>query len=239
MLGEEMEYLEISAGTAPALADTVPVANYVLTLVGKPYLFNLREYWINTGGDPTKVYTQSLCSKLDSLATAKVPLAEAIRELQLEVGVNVGIGSASGNLSGLLAEYWLATRKLAVIRNSTALIAVRGYADGEERPWADTLHPQYLYEHIAVFPPTEDADSLNPFRYRLSDSIIHIRDRRYSNSHLPDLRAEFVRRVLLLPNLQNCGNYNADVRIIKGYAYDTPHQPQERKVQVFVYLFEN
>ena len=240
MLRSEMKYIQITAGNAPALADTTPAANYVLTLVGNPYLFNLREYWIETLGDPTKIHTQALCIRLDSLARAKIPLAEVIKQIQVEFELNLGPFSTSfGANSEALVESIISAKKLSIVKNSTALIVVRGYADGEERPWSDTLRPDYPYEKIAVFPPTEGSDRLNPFSYRMEDSIIHIRGGTYTNSHLPDLRAEFVRRVILLPTLRNCGEYNVDVRIIKGAAYTTPNQPQERKVQVFVYLFEN
>ncbi|HEY0020140.1 MAG TPA: hypothetical protein VGC13_27845 [Longimicrobium sp.] len=230
-----MKTFRISVGNAPKLSDTTYAANYVLTMVGEPYLFRLREYWIEIGNDPEKIHTPAICSRLDSILDSRLPVAEIVKDLNLEFGAKVG--PTIGTSLETFVDLWIMSTRYSRIRNSRALIAVRGYADGERSRWTDTLRSKYLYEHIAVLPPADPGNDVAS-EYRMAESTIEIQDRVYDNTTLPDLRAEFVKREIIARTLSMCGGYESDVRVIKGHTFATADQPQERKVQVFVYLFE-
>jgi len=246
-LRQNVRFLTISRG-APQLKDLSPVASYVLTLTERPsaqsYLFELKEYTLQTGGDPDKIFTHDLCEVIDRLYDADTASVERyVKGVELHGGLDGVVGELGAGLNLGFPEALHTIMKMKHIRNSHVLVAIKGYADGQHGPWTDTLRADYRYDSIGVLPPTTNSE--NPTSYFLRDSIIRIPSRRYSNSLLPDLRAEFIRQVLVLPYLENCEltpslrELQTDVRILKGFEYTKADHPENRKVQVFLYIFDS
>lgn len=240
-LRRNVRYLSITPG-APILEGESPVSSFVLTLgessATQTYPFELKRYTLQTGSDPDRTPTQNLCAVIERLRVADTAApVNGGKNPEIGAGVNIGPFELSISQEIAIAELLFGTGKLSNIPHSHAFIAIRGYADGQHGPWTDTLIAKYRYDTIHVLPPTGDAD--NPSGYLLRDSVIHIQDGTYNNSLLPDLRAEFVRQVLVLPFLQNCQEYHPEVKILKGFEFSEADRPENRKVQVFVYIFED
>ncbi len=243
-LQDKLLYTQIAPG-APELEDLPALASFVLTLKSDPvaesYLFSMKEYVIQTGGDPLLVPTRNICEVIDRMYEADTAtVAKYLKEAELGLGVSLGIFELGTNVKLGLAEALYSLDKISRIKNSRVLVAIKGYADGQHASWTDTLRSNYLFDSVTVLKPAKEGD--NPFSYIPRDSVIRIRDRTYDNSHLPDLRAEFVRREFIDPYLRRCEEekeFRTEVKILKGFEYDAPDMPQNRKVQVFVYIFED
>jgi hypothetical protein len=242
-LQRELRYTRLARNGAPILHGQPTISEYVLTLkeppVGDPYFFELKQYVITTGGDISKIPTASICAVMDEMFEQQTPLAEALKHARVELGLKAGpLGLTIGSSAEPVIELWYALRKFAEIQDSKVVIVVRGYADGQHSSWSDTLMgPPYDYQRIAVLPPV-DTLSLNPVRFFFRDSVLFLPDHKYTNTLLPDLRAEFVRRELIMPFLERCGEFDTDVRVMKGFAYSDPDRPDQRKVQVYIYLMK-
>jgi hypothetical protein len=242
-LQRELQGIRIERGTAPTLEGEPVVVDYTLTLdskpIAKPYLFDKYKYKIITGGDVEKIPTRSICNIIDQRFDERVRTLEALRQVEGEISFGGRVTISAKSTAAPLVDAVYTVKKMAAIKGTRVLVAIRGYADGQHGAWSRPLEKfPYNYETIRVMPPT-DPDTENPLSYFLREEEIHIPGGEYDNSLLPDLRAEFIKRVLIIPALQKCKTFRVDVKILKGFEYPTPDQPQERKVQVFLYLFED
>jgi hypothetical protein len=221
------------------LTDEPAVTSYILTLSPtfstQEYFFDPEEYWIETGEDPLRMPTRNLCDVIDHMFQSDTPaLAKYLSEAEVHAGINIGVLDIGLGLKVQLMEMMRALGMLSTIRNSHALIVVKGYADGQHGPWIRTLNPDFPYRQIRVLKPPRHASAATTYFAR--DSVITIQNDQYNNEILPDMRAEFVRQELVLPFLQYCEKARPEVRILKGYEFSKPDHPENRKVQVFVYI---
>lgn len=237
-LREELRYVDVRMVNTPRLQGRPVAATLVLTLkndpVVEPYLFPVNEYVLETGGDPLKVHTDTLCRVMKRAFRVDRPLLEALREI--EIGLQRGPVGAQVPLDPVV-ELFYALERAWRVRNTRVIVAVKGYADGQVAPWSrPLLAAPYGYRTITVLPPTAPG-SRNPVSYHFRNSVVSV-PADYGNEHLPDLRAEFVRRDLILPYLEDgeCDRIETSVHVLKGFEFSAPNQPLERKVQIFLFF---
>lgn len=217
-----------------------PRASYTITNnhgFSEVYLFDKYAYTIETGGRDQAA--REFCSLFQTLKStqSRSPLIEAFRHVELtgsldgkafELGVK-GKGD-------LIVEILYAIRSFLDLRSTRIDILVKGYADGTHGGWGRPFLPQYAYRRIDVLPPV-NPNSLNPMVYRRASRPLEIPNP-YKNNHLPDLRAEFVKRDLIEPVLGQCpGTSTTLVKILKGYEFTKPDSPNLRRVEVQVNIF--
>jgi hypothetical protein len=106
--------------------------------------------------------------------------------------------------------------------NRPLIIGVRGYADGQFGPWREPL-TQATYKNIVV----SEANA-PPLLYKIGAY--------YDNQDLPNLRAQFLKKSLLEPYIQQCHPERAlEIQILNGEIYDFIDRAK-RKAEVYVML---
>lgn len=228
-----------------------PKFQYMLTILPTKgetqdavYLFDKYEYTITTGADTTKVPTAQLCKLVDSVYDRKDPILEALRDLKASGKVSFPVWKFGGevelgNVTPILVEMLYALRRFHELQTTHPEIMVRGYADGQHRPWERPLDADYFYDSIPVYPALEPR-SKNPAIYVKEESPVNIQGSNYRNEHLPDLRAQFVKKDLVEPYFNLCRELKPEAHILKGFEFkDLKDKPLERKVQVFILIYEN
>ncbi len=238
-------YIDIQPSHLIFTGNRIPQKQFMLA-IGKEYanviyLFKEYEYTIETGGDPSKITTSGLCDLISQIEKREDPIAKILREINLKAGISFPIGSVGGNvevekLQTVLVEILYAIKKLSGLESFEAQVFIRGYADGQMKDWIREQNAErYHYERFSIVPSLEPG-SPNPLTYSLTEVPIDI-PVKYNNTHLPDLRAKFVKEVLVEPFLQECEKpKKIETHILKGYDF-TERNPLDRKVQIFIALF--
>lgn len=226
------------ATISPELTEQ-PVYQFVISVKDDPllpfYLFNVSEYTIETGGDPTLAPTMRVCDFVNEYYDEKSQLLDAISKLPGDLEIKKVIKIP---IFKFFAEFIYASKKIHAMSHSKAEILVKGYADGQMNDWKrPLLRGRYEYRDIKMYPIAEP-DSMNPFTY-IHSEVSHKIDSNYNNNDLPNLRAKFVMEDLIKPFLhnRNCINsQNIETHILQGYEY-REIDSVKRKVQIFILLF--
>jgi hypothetical protein len=234
-----LKFIDIVPGNT-WIPEERPLASYAITNKSQAsgvYLFDTKDYTIETGG--INVPARELCTLLHALMseTSRVPLAEALRGIDLEgsVGGPILKLAARGKLE-LLIEYLYSIKAIGSIQNRRIQILIKGYADGKSTDWSRPLVANFAYDKIFVLPPV-NPNSLNPTQYRGAPQIFQVSNP-YRNKDLPDLRAQFVKDDLIEPVLEQCpGASPANVKILKGYEFSRPGNPNLRRVEIQLNVF--
>jgi hypothetical protein len=208
------------------------------------YLFDKYEYIIRAGGDEEKIPTTKLCSVIDAIYDRKSPILEALRELKASGKVSFPtwkIFSSEielGNLTPVLVEYLYSIRRLSEIEATHAEIMIRGYADGEKEHWDRDLLGDYYYDTIPVYPPA-NPEPENPNSFIKKEELFPVKPK-YGNTHLPNLRAFFVKKLLVDPYLECNVKKKPVSHVLQGFEFQAlKDKPFERKVQIFVLIYED
>lgn len=223
-----------------------PRARYTISIGEKfdqEYFFKVYEYTLETGGDVNEVPTANLCSVVDKVFNREDKILEALRALKIKGEVSLpvrglSVGVDVDNLQAALVELLYALKRFHELKTKRVEVLVKGYADGWHGPWKRSLKPGlYHYDKVFVYPAVKPG-SLNPFEYYRRDEPIEI-PAEYENKHLPDLRAQFVKKDLVEPFLRQCQSAKSGgVHVLKGYEFGRDvHDASKRKAQVFVNIY--
>lgn len=231
-----------------------PKFQYLLTLEPRSdrpedaiYLFPVKKYIIETNnGDQTLIPTAGLCSLVDAIYDRKDPILEALKEVKVGGKVTVPIWKIGNgevelsNLTPLLVELLYSIRKFAELKSTHAEFMVKGYADGKLSDWSEPLLAKpYDYTEINLYPAAVDPNSITQNIYHRLESPKFV-SATYVNNDLPNLRANFVKKELIDPYLGLCTSaVKPESHILEGRANMKPDEPFERKVQVYIMIYDN
>jgi hypothetical protein len=244
------QYVDVQPANLIFDSGPQPLMQYVLTLSGRPeesqnaaYLFDSQQYTLDDfGGTPEEVPTSEICALIDSISDYSGPLDDALGDLKASGTVKISpLGpSLEINLEGrarTLIDFYYAVNQMLTLRSVRAEVLVRGFADGELDGWQEKLDSTYNYTSVEVMPPL---DAAAPIAFRRTRVRIPLPEPpKYSNGDLPNLRARYVKEVLLDPYLANCpSNTPATSAILQGFAYKEASRPLDRKVQVYLLFYE-
>ena len=217
-----------------------PSAQYLITIKDifkdTVYLFDTTEYTLEAGGELTQFSKADVCNYVSKNYKGTYPFRETLREFYYEdyypssiVSVKLPAGHVAVELAYMLV-------KVIQASGSCAEVLIRGYADGEMMGWSRELrHGKYHYREIPVH-ETYRASSENTFEYFSTKKMLPVPEV-YNNSHLPNLRAMFVKENIIIPTLSACNTLNnVQVSILDGYEF-TRLNPLERKVHVYLMLY--
>jgi len=243
-INSRLHYLQVKKIKVPTIKGSYYSSQYVITVkdqhMKSVFFFDIYEYTMVTGGDPTAIPTSEICSIIEELYDRPEPIFELVRKLQVNGSLTAFkfLNLEIENIQEVVVELLYSIRKFYDLRTKQADIFVKGYADGETSSWQKQLMP-YPYNYTNVdYHPTLNVGSLNPVSYSTAINSMTITSGFYKNIHLPNLRANFVSKDLILPFLNSCSNLNPKVSVIEGFEFRTPNQPLNRKAQVFIMLNE-
>ena len=247
----QTQYVDVKPANLIFDSGPQPLVQYVLTLSGRAegsrdaaYLFESSRYALdNFGGTPVEVPTSEICALIDSIADSSDPLENALDRIEASGTVTISPRGPSAEVkfkgsARNVIELYYALGEMLTLRSLRAEVLVRGFADGEVASWQRELDPSYPYSSVEVMPPV---DSAAPIMFKRKRETIPVSEAPlYSNKDLPNLRARYVKDVLLDPYLARCpGETAASSAILQGFAYDEASRPLDRKVQVYVVFYEH
>ena len=217
-----------------------PSARYTITSDHPNYYFQTEGYTIKTGGKTSKIPTAGICQLVNKIEQeSSLRVLEALDKIDVEAELGpTGASMKSSGPLGKFLEVGFALREFGNIPKRKAEIILKGYADGQESAWIRDLEPEpYHFTEIPVlFPVARERASYNPVTFSGNATILSIPSR-YTNKHLPDLRAAFFKQDFIEPFLDDCWSVGeVTVHIIKGYEFEE-HDTKERRVDVQVNLY--
>jgi hypothetical protein len=232
-----------------------PRFQYLLTIIperkGNPedavYLFDRYKYVIQTAGDESKIPTANLCEIIDVIYDRKEPILESLREVKLNGKISFPlwkVGSAeleAGNLTPIIVDLLYSIRKFVELKTTHPEIIIKGYADGQKGDWSEELlKAPHDYNTIPVYLPADPSNTVTINVYTRNEQPQPVSSP-YRNKDLPDLRAFFVKKDLVDPYLQECrSEKKIESHLIKGGVFeDKTNAPLERKVQVYILIYDN
>lgn len=232
------------------LGNEKPTRQYLITeknLVDQ-HFFDKYKYTIETGGDPTIMRSpEKICTRVDTIVSqhggqvSDARIREISRELKGEISAAIGPFSSkvSGN-SELIAEIVVFILRINALKSSRLQILIKGYSDGviNERNWPQEIkleEDRYNFNKIRVLMPV-DPRSKNPFRYLATETDFPV-PQQYKNTHLPNLRSQFVKQDFIEPFANICGTKETEIKILNGYNFKDTNHKEKRKVQIYVNLF--
>lgn len=234
-----LSFIDIVPGSSWISGDR-PLASYSITNKSRTnpaYLFDAKEYTIETGG--LDLPARELCGLLQTLMRepSKVPLAEALKGLEFGGSADAYIFKLEARSKlDLIIEYLYSIKALSSITDRRIQILIKGYADGTRADWSRPLIAHFIYDKIVVLPPVNPY-SLNPMQYSKVQRVQQISNP-YKNKDLPDLRARFIEDDLIGPVLAQCpGASPANLKILKGYEFTKPGNPNLRRVELQLNVF--
>lgn len=199
------------------------------------YLFEVERYTIDLNGDPLLVTTANICDLIELLQPDQLTSTIDDYRWSITLGLPPDI-TIEGPFRAFLDLYFALTG-LGELPATRVEILIKGFADGEighlER---DILDPPFAYHHIEVFPDIVQNHQM-PSRYQRTPRILRVGNKYYNND-LPNLRAAYVKDVLILPYIDKCSHVSqSDVHILEGIPSSQPNDPDRRKVEVFINLY--
>lgn len=223
-LASPLRYVKVVPG-APRLGENKePSDSYTVTVAAHPPdiedLFGMYKYTFEMGNDFSDM--AALCQAVtDGPQSATVELAR----------------------SQVIFEELYAISGLIDLRNrqetrlgDTVEILVKGYADGQTADWGrPLLEGRYAYHSIDVYPPLASG-SQEPGVFLHNPVTVEIPST-YNNHTLPDLRAQFIKDAILRPFLRACVDEQIPVKILKGYAFASPDNPLQRRVDIYLNFY--
>jgi hypothetical protein len=244
------QYVDVEPANLIFDSGPQPLIQYVLTLTGRSeesrqaaYLFDSKQYTLHDfSGTPKETPTSEICTLVDSLSDRAGTLGDALGELNATGTVRISPGGPSIEIklegpARTVIDVSYALSEMLTVRSLRAEVLVRGFADGEVTAWERELDPQYRYTSIEVMPPVDEAA---PIAFKRTRETIRVPNApMYSNGDLPNLRARYVKDVLIDSYLANCpGDTPASSAILKGFAYKEALRPLNRMVQIYIVFYD-
>lgn len=220
--------------------DVQPTGNYVIrirpeyTLVS--YSFGRYGYIFDSGGFNSNLGDLDLCSVIGAISNQDKSFLDAIKASNPTA--NIGINELGISLEILsIINYFIASNPDRIE------ILIKGAADGQTAPWERPLDPDFDFTEISYF-PSFNPKSRNPTRYRRSPKIMRIPAGIYSNRHLPNLRARFIKTDIIDDSLITCFTNNPSLQtitsthILEGYEF-REIDPTNRIVEIYIHIYDN
>jgi hypothetical protein len=201
------------------------------------YFFNEKKYIIIKGGEKLSgVSGNEICTIIDSIDNAADDkVLDVIKRLKL--GAEISAGPAKFNIDGIEGLIEMAYAAYSASQIDSVNIYIKGFADGYfGDDWLaplDTVQ-EYRFNNIEYLPSTEKS-SYNPVHYSATPGQYLIKGNLYHNKDLPNLRAQFIKKDMILPMCEACPKKIRSVQILEGFEFPKgTHDPTERKVQIFI-----
>lgn len=221
-LASPLRYVKVVPGAPRLGEDKEPSDSYTVTVAAHPPdiedLFGMYKYTFEMGNDFSDM--AALCQAVTDgpqSATVKLARSQVIFE-------------------GLYAISSLIDLRQETSPGDTVEILVKGYADGQTADWGrPLLEGRYAYHAIDVYPPlASGSQELGVF---LHNPVTLEIPSTYNNHTLPDLRAQFIKDAILRPFLRACVDEQIPVKILKGYAFASPDNPLQRRVDIYLNFY--
>jgi hypothetical protein len=247
-----LTYLSV-ARTDPALTlvndggatQEVPVAQYAITFQGDPVgevgIFESEQYVIRIDDDPVKIRdVAKVCGAVDQMLEEKDEILRALKDSKVSYNLSLGffgtVGYEFTPPKKMLFELIATLRQLTGLKAKKVEVLIRGFADGQRRPWKRALREDYPFDTVSVYMPLEP-QRLNWLEYVRKETPVPI-DNPYANKDLPELRARFVKEELIDKVLAHCDSYaKPEVHILKGRADEEWPAASKRKALFFVNVY--
>lgn len=221
------------------------VAQYAITFQGDPIgevgIFKSEQYMIRIDDDPVKIRdVAKVCSAVDEMLEEKDEILRALKDSKVSYELSLGFFGTGGYEftppKKMLFELIATLRQLTGLKAKKVEVLIRGFADGQKKPWSRPLYKDYPFDTVNVYMPRE-AWRLNWLEYITKETPVSI-DNPYTNKDLPELRARFVKEELIDKVLARCDSYaKPEVHILKGRADEEWPVVSKRKALFFVNVY--
>lgn len=254
-LSRKMTYLSVAdAGSTLTLlnSDGTPAeaakAQYIVSVndkyVGKISIFRKKDYFMPS--TPLKIdpEVRDLCVTIDKTLEGQDEILKALQDAQIKANLSlsfwkvVDAGIEVNPPKAWLVELAALLRAVSGLPAKRVEVLIKGYADGQTRPWTASLRPApYDYRVVNVYPRAE-SDRLDSFSFIREEKPKYIPEE-YSNGHLPELRAKFVEENFIGSFLGRCkGKTETEMHILEGYADNSKViVEQDRRVEIFINIY--